>query len=184
MQGAVPPAPSQFRQPQTRPSGRPTMKMIRLMDWEISGRIGKCLEKDMHITKSQVATMCNLNHGRCVRYLLRMERIRLIKIGKYVRLTRFGRAILCRDEDKVWDADNPSLIPPPDVTARQTGPLTQVDIGEASAEDESDSSPLITNNAPAAFPVGMTTVMWTAMGGSGKIMMALQMVTVVEATGR
>ncbi|NHM05587.1 HYR domain-containing protein, partial [Flavobacterium celericrescens] len=40
----------------------------------------------------------------------------------------------------------------------------------------------VTNDAPAAFPLGTTTVTWTVVDGSGNTATATQLVTVSDTT--
>ncbi|MCX6537428.1 MAG: HYR domain-containing protein [Acidobacteria bacterium] len=80
----------------------------------------------------------------------------------------------------VKDTTPPTITAPPDVTAQQTGSGgTPVNLGLATATDIADPNPTITNNAPALFPVGITTVTWTATDHSGNSATATQKVTVV-----
>ncbi|MFV5693802.1 HYR domain-containing protein, partial [Flavobacterium sp. LT1R49] len=51
-------------------------------------------------------------------------------------------------------------------------------IGTATATDNCDTSVTITNNAPAAFPIGETIVTWTATDDAGKIATCTQKVTI------
>jgi len=51
-------------------------------------------------------------------------------------------------------------------------------IGEASASDDCDPDPSISNDAPALFPLGDTEVTWTATDESGNFSTAIQIVTV------
>ncbi len=72
----------------------------------------------------------------------------------------------------------PTITLPPDITVLSTGPLTLVDIGTATATDNSGIHS-ITNDAPeAGFPVGTTLVKWTAMDTSGFKTSAIQTITV------
>ncbi|MEM7612955.1 MAG: HYR domain-containing protein [Pseudomonadota bacterium] len=79
------------------------------------------------------------------------------------------------------DTTAPMLNIPGDVTANQDfnmGP-TPVDIGAASATDSVDTAPSVTNDAPTGgFPVGTTTVTWTAADASGNQTTATQNVVV------
>lgn len=81
----------------------------------------------------------------------------------------------------ITDSTPPQLTVPGAVTADQ-GPeqgSTDVDLGAASATDLVDANPVITNDAPAnGFPVGTTTVTWTAQDASGNSVTATQNVTV------
>lgn len=83
----------------------------------------------------------------------------------------------------VTDTTAPQLTVPPDVAASQGPELgdTTVNLGIATAVDVADPNPVITNDAPAnGFPVGTTTVTWTAQDASGNTSTAAQDV-VVEA---
>jgi len=75
------------------------------------------------------------------------------------------------------DFTRPTIISPPDVIIEATGGLTPVSIGQASATDESGIQSL-ESNAPLEFPLGITTVIWTAIDGSGNMAIATQVVTV------
>jgi hypothetical protein len=55
-----------------------------------------------------------------------------------------------------------------------------VSLGAATATDNCDSSVTITNNAPAVFPLGTTTVTWTATDDAGNSSTCQQTVTVTN----
>jgi hypothetical protein len=81
----------------------------------------------------------------------------------------------------VVDSTAPQLTVPGDVTADQGPALgnTDVDLGTASASDIADPNPTLSNDAPAGgFPVGTTTVTWTALDAYGNSSTATQSVTV------
>jgi len=81
----------------------------------------------------------------------------------------------------IVDSTAPQLTVPGDVTADQ-GPAmgdTDVSLGTASATDIADPNPTISNDAPTGgFPVGTTTVTWTAQDAYGNSSMATQTVTI------
>ena len=81
----------------------------------------------------------------------------------------------------ISDTTAPQLAEPADITADQPpdqGP-TMVDLGAATASDIADANPVISHDAPPnGFPVGTTTVTWTAMDASGNTTTATQNVTV------
>ncbi|WP_020682825.1 DUF7453 family protein [Marinobacterium rhizophilum] len=60
-------------------------------------------------------------------------------------------------------------------------PAFGLDIGAAVAMDLVDSSPVVTNDAPDAFPEGVTPVLWAARDFSGNINRRFQMITVRSA---
>src|SRR5439155_13899482 len=65
------------------------------------------------------------------------------------------------------DVIPPTIIAPPDVTTDATGLLTLIVLGAPRVTDNDDPAPTVTNNAPAnGFPVGKTTVTWTATDAS------------------
>ena len=79
-------------------------------------------------------------------------------------------------------ADNtpPSITCPADVTASSdtgTCEATGISLGNASASDDC-GTPIVSNNAPNAFPVGTTIVTWTALDGAGNSANCTQQVTV------
>ncbi|TBR25437.1 MAG: HYR domain-containing protein, partial [Candidatus Nitrosotenuis sp.] len=81
----------------------------------------------------------------------------------------------------VGDTKKPTIVPPKDIYVEATGGLTPVGLGKAIANDESGIKSL-TNNAPSEFPLGITTVIWTAIDGSGNMGIATQTVTVGDST--
>jgi hypothetical protein len=82
---------------------------------------------------------------------------------------------------EVVDTTPPSISAPADVTVEATGSTMQVDIGDADGNDLTGSV-IISNNAPATFSLGTTTVIWTASDGSGNSATANQLVTVEDTT--
>jgi hypothetical protein len=92
------------------------------------------------------------------------------------------------DEDttkvNVLDTTPPKVTAPPDPPAVEcAGPAgTPVDIGIATATDVCDASPDLTNNAPQLFPLGTTTVTYTARDDSGNTSSATQKVLVQDKT--
>ncbi len=91
-----------------------------------------------------------------------------------------GNSAAATQRVAVVDTIPPLLTAPADVTAEATGILTPVNIGQATADDS--SSVTISNDAPAAFPLGITIVTWTATDTSGNTVSATQTVTVVDTT--
>ena len=79
------------------------------------------------------------------------------------------------------DFVKPEIIVPKDITIEAVGSLTFVDLGNAVANDESGIYSL-SNNAPESFPIGITTVIWTAVDGAGNMAIASQTVTVQDTT--
>lgn len=83
----------------------------------------------------------------------------------------------------------PVITCPGDVTIEAMGPdgvpvdddRIQTFLAGASAIDDTDPDPVITNDAPAVFPVGDTVVTFTATDASGNYDTCTSTVTVVEA---
>ena len=55
-----------------------------------------------------------------------------------------------------------------------------VDIGKASALDQVDNNPRISNDAPVLFQLGDTIVTWTAIDTSGNISLYFQTISVID----
>lgn len=83
----------------------------------------------------------------------------------------------------VQDTTPPSLTAPPDVIVSADDACTAApDLGTATASDVASLPVTVSNDAPAAFPLGTTTVTWTAEDASGNVATATQLVTVVDTT--
>ncbi len=85
----------------------------------------------------------------------------------------------------VNDVTDPTIAAPADLTINTVGaqcsiPLNQVALGVPTVSDNCNYT--VDNNAPAAFPLGTTTVTWTAIDASGNSSNSTQDVTVVDAT--
>jgi len=94
-----------------------------------------------------------------------------------------GNSVSATQTVTIVDTTKPDLAVPAAVTAEQTSAAgTPVAIGEATATDICDSDVTITNDAPAVFPLGTTTVTWTATDDSGNVTTATQKVTIVDTT--
>jgi len=79
------------------------------------------------------------------------------------------------------DTTKPIISTPPDLVTEATGSLTPVDLGEAIAMDESGIQ-LIISNSPTLFPLGSSTIIWTAIDNNGNSAYATQQVDVVDTT--
>ena len=81
----------------------------------------------------------------------------------------------------ITDTTPPSITAPANVAANQgPGPgNTVVDLGTPTSSDLADPNPVVSNDAPAnGFPVGNTTVVWTATDASGNAASDTQLVTI------
>ncbi len=79
------------------------------------------------------------------------------------------------------DLTKPTIYAPHDITAEASGPLTRINVGMATASDESGIHS-ITSNAPSEFSLGTSLVIWTAIDGAGNLAIARQEVTVSDTT--
>ncbi|VVB75331.1 HYR domain protein [uncultured archaeon] len=83
----------------------------------------------------------------------------------------------------VVDTTAPSITAPADVTKELTGFLTDAsaELGSPIVSDLVDSNVIVDSNAPSAgFPVGITTVLWTATDHTGNSATAFQKVTITS----
>ncbi|HLH52764.1 MAG TPA: HYR domain-containing protein [Verrucomicrobiae bacterium] len=82
----------------------------------------------------------------------------------------------------VVDNTPPTLVVPGSITVpadQGKCSASNVQLGSATATDNC-GTPNVSNDAPTVFPVGTTTVTWTAVDGSGNKTTGLQTVTVVD----
>ncbi|OIP99199.1 MAG: hypothetical protein AUK35_07795 [Zetaproteobacteria bacterium CG2_30_46_52] len=91
-----------------------------------------------------------------------------------------GNAATAQQQVTVQDTTPPVITPPAAVTgASQDGYAVAITIGTATATDAFNPV-TITNNAPATFPIGNTTVIWTATDANNNSSTATQLVTVTD----
>ncbi len=76
------------------------------------------------------------------------------------------------------DLTKPTITPPADLLVEATGALTPVSVGLAVATDDRSGIKSLESNAPETFTLGISTVIWTAIDGSGNMAVATQTVTV------
>ncbi|MEM9303894.1 MAG: immunoglobulin-like domain-containing protein [Pseudomonadota bacterium] len=75
----------------------------------------------------------------------------------------------------------PTVTAPDDITVEATGVLTAVSLGTATVDDDNDF-PTATPDETGPFPVGMTTVTWSATDSSDQTGQDTQIVTVTDTT--
>ena len=78
----------------------------------------------------------------------------------------------------VQDTTPPVISVPGDRTVEATGPLTAVALGSASATDDVDGAVSVTPDNTGPFPVGASTITWTASDSSNNTATASQTITV------
>ncbi|MFD1905911.1 HYR domain-containing protein [Paenibacillus rhizoplanae] len=81
---------------------------------------------------------------------------------------------------RITDTTKPKLTIPADITVEATAKRTKVNIGQAEASDLFDV--LLTKDAPADYPVGVTKVTWTATDEHGNVTEKVQTITVTDTT--
>lgn len=111
-------------------------------------------------------------------YTLTNQYLTSLPVGEYILNFDFNTG---KDEVMklaVMDTTPPRLVVPQDIATEATGEFTPIDIGTAA----SDTGVVITNNAPAGFPIGKTVVTWTAVNKYGITSTAVQTINVVDTT--
>ena len=82
----------------------------------------------------------------------------------------------------VTDTAAPDIIAPADITFEATDTLTPLGRTHYGTATSTDREAMITDDAPDAFPLGATTITWTATDPATNEMMATQVVTIVDTT--
>ncbi|MDE1845069.1 MAG: HYR domain-containing protein [Thaumarchaeota archaeon] len=93
-----------------------------------------------------------------------------------------GNAATATQVVTVKDTTSPVIHAPSDITQEATNPSSNVvNLGNSTVTDNGIIKS-VTNNAPAVFPIGKTTVTWTATDQSGNSQTATQVVNIVDTT--
>ncbi len=85
----------------------------------------------------------------------------------------------------VVDTTPPVIAVPPNAVFEATGVLTRLnsnDYGNAAVTDNYDQSITVANNATSIFPLGNTTINWTATDDAGNSANATQTITIQDTT--
>jgi hypothetical protein len=125
----------------------------------------------------------------------------LIATGIFTTSVNFGGGLLVSagmtdgylvkfDDDVVADTTPPVITCPADIQVGQTGPdgtpathpAIAAFLSGATASDDLDPAPIVTNDAPAVFPPGTTSVTFTARDASGNHAECAANVSVLDAT--
>ena len=82
----------------------------------------------------------------------------------------------------IVDTTVPEILSPSDIVVEATGNfVTDIELGLAIIDDIIEVN-TVTNDAPDSFPLGETTVTWTATDSSGNFAISTQTVSVVDTT--
>ena len=95
----------------------------------------------------------------------------------------YGNTGVCSFDVVVYEDVAPVITCPTAVTVYNDPGVcyaTGVALGTATATDNCDPAPVISNNAPTQFPKGDTTVTWLALDSSGNTATCTQTVTVLD----
>ncbi|MCP3976451.1 MAG: DUF5011 domain-containing protein, partial [bacterium] len=83
----------------------------------------------------------------------------------------------------ITDTTAPAITAPDDITIECTSPSGEnVSLGTPVVTDACDNNPSVSDDAPATFPLGTTTVTWTATDASGNSAQDTQLVIVQDTT--
>ena len=78
------------------------------------------------------------------------------------------------------DTTKPELTVPVDFTAEATALQTPVNIGQGTAKDIFEVD--VTSDAPESYPIGETTVKWTAKDANGNVATGEHIITIIDTT--
>ena len=93
-----------------------------------------------------------------------------------------GNAATATQVITVRDTTPPIIHAPSDITQEATSPAANVvNLGNTTVTDNGIIKS-VTNNAPSVFPLGKTTITWTATDQSGNYATATQVVNIVDTT--
>jgi gliding motility-associated-like protein len=92
-----------------------------------------------------------------------------------------GNTVTATQLVTISDTENPTITAPADISVfpMMSCDTTGINLGTPATSDNCGVAS-VTNNAPAIFPVGVTTVVWTVTDNSGNTTTANQTVTVTD----
>jgi gliding motility-associated-like protein len=93
-----------------------------------------------------------------------------------------GNTAICIQSVIVQDEESPMISCPENIQVNTdigSCVATNVNLGEPIISDNCTEI-LVTNDAPASYPVGLTEVLWTIADGNGNVSNCIQMVVVVD----
>lgn len=93
-----------------------------------------------------------------------------------------GNQTTATQEVTVVDDQNPTIIAPADITVNVDPGTCEGTVGDLGTPITGDNCSVanVSNDAPATFPVGTTTVTWTVEDGSGNVATDVQEITVID----
>jgi len=95
----------------------------------------------------------------------------------------YGNVATTTQTVTVTDTTPPTInIQQPATTIEATAPQMSVNLGVVTATDIVDGAITPTNNAPTTFPLGVTSITWTATDAAGNTVTVVQQVTVQDTT--
>jgi hypothetical protein len=106
-----------------------------------------------------------------------------VTIVTWTAIDEWGNVATGTQKVTVADREAPSIIAPADITitapAGQTS-VAGISLGSAVTSDNVAVT-TVTNNAPASYPVGTTSITWTAKDAAGNTSTATQKVTIIAS---
>ncbi|MBE0642744.1 MAG: S8 family serine peptidase [Bacteroidetes bacterium] len=105
----------------------------------------------------------------------------------YGRVNAYNAVLAAQAATCVTDTVHPTIAAPanivlPNALGQCARPASLVSLGTPTAADNCPNTLMVTNNAPAVYPLGMTTVIWTVTDGANNVASAAQTVTIVDVT--
>jgi hypothetical protein len=82
----------------------------------------------------------------------------------------------------IVDTTSPIMAAPENITSEATSATDNIVSLTAPLSNDSVSQVTITNNSPEKFPLGETTIIWTATDESGNLSTVLQKITIIDTT--
>jgi len=83
----------------------------------------------------------------------------------------------------ITDTGPPVVTPPANIATEATGPATPIDPGAAGAIDAVDGTLVAVADKSGPYPVGITTVIWSATDTAGNTGTATQTITINDTSG-
>ncbi|MDX8377066.1 MAG: HYR domain-containing protein, partial [Mariprofundales bacterium] len=94
----------------------------------------------------------------------------------------YGNLTVANQLIHISDTTPPTLSIPADIYSEAASTQSTINLGTATAQDLVSITPIVTNNAPATFPVGITQVLWVAVDSYANTATAIQNIFISDTT--
>jgi len=133
------------------------------------------------IQKFETPIVAQIEEALAAEQFRKLQELAYAEVTAAAEAEAVAEATAAAEAAAIPDTTKPIISPPADLVIEATGSLTSVELGKAMPMDENGIQ-LLVNNAPTLFPLGSSTIIWTAIDNSGNSASAIQQISIVDTT--